>query len=266
MRRLSSRVAPGSHDDAVREQFRIQATTFDDQGFATANLDWIVAQLAPAAADQVLDVAAGAAHLGRALAPHVAHVSALDLTPQMLAQGQLLAARAGLRNIAFQVGDAAALPWLDGQFDLVACRLTLHQVADPAAVVREMVRVTRQDGRIGIIDMTADDDPVLAAEASRLERLRDPSHGRALTAGEIRALLAEAGAGVTATLYRDHRLDLEDWMDRTQTPPGTRDAIRRRIGRELAGGEPTGLRPDRGAGGAIGISHAWAAVTAAPRP
>ena len=256
---------PGSHNDAVREQFRIQAKTFDDQGFATANLDWIVARLAPAAGEQVLDVAAGAAHLGRALAPHVAHVSALDLTPEMLAQGQRLAVRAGLRNIAFQLGDAAALPWLDGQFDLVACRLTLHQVADPAAVVREMVRVTRPHGRIGIIDMISDDDPVLAAEANRLERLRDPSHGRTLTAGEIHALLAGAGAGVTATVYRDHRLDLEDWMNRTQTSPAARDAIRERVDRELAGGEPTGLRPDRGAGGAIGISHVWAAVTAAPR-
>jgi hypothetical protein len=53
-------------------------------------------------------------------------------------------------------------------------------------------------------------------------------------------------------------------MNRTQTPAGTRDAIRERIGRELAGGEPTGLRPDRDAGGTIGISHVWAAVTAAP--
>jgi hypothetical protein len=40
---------PGPHDDAVREQFRIQAQTFDDRGFATANLDWITGQLAPAA-------------------------------------------------------------------------------------------------------------------------------------------------------------------------------------------------------------------------
>jgi hypothetical protein len=61
-----------------------------------------------------------------------------------------------------------------------------------------MVRVTRPDGRTGIIDITADDDPAVAAEANRLERLRDPSHGRTLTVGEIRALLAEAGADVTA--------------------------------------------------------------------
>jgi hypothetical protein len=105
----------------------------------------------------------------------------------------------------------------------------------------------------------------VAAEANRLERLRDPSHGRTLTVGEIHALLAGAGAGVIATQSRGHPLDLEDWMNRTQTPPGTRDAIRERIGRELGGGDPTGLRPDRDAGGAIGISHVWAAVSAAPR-
>jgi hypothetical protein len=58
--------------------------------------------------------------------------------------------------------------------------------------------VTRPDGRIAVIDITADDDPAPAAEANRLERLRDPSHGRTLTVGEFHALLAAAGADVTA--------------------------------------------------------------------
>jgi ubiquinone/menaquinone biosynthesis C-methylase UbiE len=137
---LNSSVVPDSHDDAVREQFRLQAATFAEQGFATRNLDWIVGQLAPAAGEQVLDVAAGAGHLGRALAPYVAHVSALDLTPEMLEQGQRLADAEGLRNVVFLLGNATALPWIDRQFDLVACRIALHQVADPAAVVREMAR------------------------------------------------------------------------------------------------------------------------------
>jgi len=64
------------HNKAVRAQFRIQAETFDDTGFAVAGLDWIVAGLEPSPTDMVLDVAAGAAHVGRALAPHMAHVSA----------------------------------------------------------------------------------------------------------------------------------------------------------------------------------------------
>ena len=213
---------PDSHDDAVREQFRIQAATFTDEGFAARGLDWIVAQLAPAPDEQVLDVAAGAGHLGRALAPHVAHVSAIDLTPEMLGQGQRLAEAAGLRNIVFLAGDATALPWIDGQFGLVVCRIALHQVGDPAAVVREMVRVTRPGGRTGITDITADADPQVAAEANRLERLRDPSHGRTLTVPEIHGLLAAAGATVATTATRDNPLDFEDWMERTQTPAGTR--------------------------------------------
>ena len=100
----------------MREQFRAQAVTFTDEGFAARGLEWIVAQLAPASGELVLDVAAGAAHLGRALAPRVAHVSALDLTPEMLRQGRQLAAAQGLPNIAFLVGDASALPWTARQF------------------------------------------------------------------------------------------------------------------------------------------------------
>jgi SAM-dependent methyltransferase len=256
---------PGSHDDAVREQFRLQAGTFTDQGFAVRGLDWIVTQLAPAGAELVLDVAAGAAHLGRALAGQAGHVCAVDLTPEMVEQGRRLAQSQGLRNIAFLVGDATALPWAGGQFDLVACRLTLHQVADPAAVVREMARVAHPSGRIGITDMIADDDPAVAAESNRLERLRDPSHGRTLTEGEIHALLAGAGAAATATVRRDHPLDLEDWMSRTRTPPAARGAIRDRLERELDGGEPTGLLPRRDRDGVITLTHVWVTVTAVPR-
>jgi 2-polyprenyl-3-methyl-5-hydroxy-6-metoxy-1,4-benzoquinol methylase len=263
--RLDSRLVSDIHDNAVREQFRLQAETFTDEGFAARGLDWIVAGLRPAAGEQVLDVAAGAGHLGRALAPHVAHVSAIDLTPEMLAQGQQLAAGQGLRNIAFQVGNATALPWLDGQFDLVACRIVLHQVADPAAVVREMVRVTRPDGRIGIIDMIAAEDPLVAAETNRLERLRDPSHGRTLTEAELNGLLGAAGAVAAPTVRKENDLDFEDWMQRTQTPAGLRDELRERIGQELDGGAPTGLRPRRDENGTVTIVHTWAMITATPR-
>jgi SAM-dependent methyltransferase len=250
-----------AHDDAIREQFRLQAATWtDDRRFATAGLDWIVSQLSPSAGDQVLDVAAGAGHVGRALAPHVRSVAAIDLTPEMLAQGQALAAAEGLRNISFQLGNATALPWLDGQFDLVACRFTVHQVADPGAVVREMVRVAR--GRIAIIDMLADDDPAVAAETNRLERLRDPSHGRTHTGGELAGLLARAGATVTGTARRDNPLELEDWLERTQAPAEVRAEIRERFARELDGGAPTGLQPFRGADGTVSFIHKWAAVIA----
>lgn len=252
------------HNDAVRDLFRLQAATFTDDGWASSGLEWITELLSPRAAEQVLDVAAGAAHLGRALAPHVRHVSAMDLTPEMLAQGQRLALADGLTNIAFAIGDAAALPWIDDQFDLVVCRLTVHQVADPGAVVSEMVRAARPTGRIAITDMVADPDPVLAAETNRLERLRDPSHGRTHTLDELRSLLEVAGATVTSATTRDNPLDLEDWMQRTATRDADRDHIRARLTTELDGGARTGLRPHRDLDGTTGFTHTWATLTAVP--
>jgi hypothetical protein len=127
-----------------------------------------------------------------------------------------------------------------------------------------MLRVTRPTGRVGIADMIAADDPVVAAEANRLERLRDPSHNRTLTLTEIRSLLTGHGASITATARRDHPLDLEDWMSRTGTPIPGRYAIRERLDQELVGGQPTGLRPYRRLDGAISFTHQWVTVTAVP--
>ena len=93
------------HNAAVRRQFALQASTFTDTGFAAKGLDWIVDEVNPSSTDLMVDVAAGAAHLGRAFASRVAHVSALDLTPEMLEQGRALAQAAGLGNIAYLRGD-----------------------------------------------------------------------------------------------------------------------------------------------------------------
>lgn len=252
-----------AHNQRVLEQFRVQAATFTDTGFAAAGLNWIIEQLAPRPGEQALDVAAGAGHLGRALAPRLGHVSAIDLTPEMLEQGARLAREAGLGNIAFLRGDAVALPWLDAQFDLVVCRITLHQVADPAAVVREMVRVTRPRGRIGISDIVLL-DPALEAENTRLERLRDPSHNRTLTIEEIHGLLlTAAGATPVSTVTMDNPLDLEDWMRRSQTPDEVREEIRLRLDDEVAGGPLTGLRPALD-GDRRTFMHRWVNVVATP--
>jgi SAM-dependent methyltransferase len=175
----------------------------------------------------------------------------------MLEQGRQLATAGGLRNIAFLLGDAVALPWIDGQFDLVTCRLTLHQVADPAAVVQEMLRVTRPGGRVAVIDLTAPDDAREAAEMNRLEKLRDPSHGRTLSERETHNLMTATGAAVVHCSRHDQPLDVEDWMERTATPAATRALIRARFAQELVGAPPTGLRPSRDAAGVLHLTHTW---------
>jgi ubiquinone/menaquinone biosynthesis C-methylase UbiE len=170
----------------------------------------------------------------------------LDLVPEILQQAKRLAAAHHLHNLSLLQGDATDLPWIDAQFDLVVCRLTLNQVGDPAAVVRENVRVTKDGGRIAVIDMIADPTPRIAEETNRLLRLRDPSHGRTLTAAEITHLIEDAGAVIESDSVQDQPLDLEDWMARTETPAATRDEIRQRLDEEMQGGSPDGIAPNPG--------------------
>ena len=101
------------------------------------------------------------------------------------------------------------------------------------------VRVTKDGGRIAVIDMIADPTPRIAEETNRLERLRDPSHGRTLTAAEITHLIEDAGAVIEGESVQDQALDLEDWMARTETPAANCDEIRQRLDGEMQGGFPT---------------------------
>jgi len=77
-------------------------------------------------------------------------VHGLDLSPAMLAKAkQRLGNDADLR-----LGDAAALPWPDASFDLVVTQTFLHELDRGAqtAVLSEMRRVVRSDGRVLIVD------------------------------------------------------------------------------------------------------------------
>jgi SAM-dependent methyltransferase len=247
------------HHELVRREFTRQAPTFTATGWAAANLDWIIAQIGPAGGEQVLEVAAGAAHLGRALTARTAHVAAIDLTTAVLRQGKAQADEQAQGNMLFQVGDAAYLPYLDASFDLVACRLAIHHFPQPGGPVAEMARVCRPGGGIAVADPAADQKTREVSD--RLERLRDPSHARTLTPGELSDLLADVGASLTGCQTRPRPLELAGWLDRTQTPRSARHEITMALRAELDGCPPTGLRPHL-RGGELWLTHTWAVITA----
>jgi ubiquinone/menaquinone biosynthesis C-methylase UbiE len=180
--------------------------------------------------------------MARTYAERAAIAIGVDLTAEMLAAGRREAQVAGLRNVAFIRGDAAAMPFLDDSFDLVVSRFAVHHFERPAEQIGEMVRVCRAGGRVAIIDLVAP-DPSLGAEQDRLERMRDPSHVRALPIGELRILLEEAGAPVCHETFHDQRLPVERWLAQAAAPPDRAEAIRAEIRGELDGGAPTGVRP-----------------------
>ena len=239
-------VVTPDHHAVVRRAFAHQAAHFAEAGLTLSNADhlqWMVTHLDPQAGADVLDVAAGTVHLGRALAPHVRRMVALDATPEMLREGLAHAAGDGIGNVRFVLGAAERLPHRDGAFDMVVSRFALHHFPAPAEGLREMTRVCRSGGRVTVVDLLAPDDPGLAPGYNRLERLRDPSHVAALTLQALADLMHACDLAVTHNVVRDVVVNAQRWMDLTSADPAAREAITSELAAEVEGGPATGLRP-----------------------
>src|SRR4029453_8814510 len=98
---------------------------------------------------QVLDVACGTGVVARAAAERVGasgSVVGVDMSEAMLA-----VARRVRPDLPWRRGDAAALPFGDGEFDVVVCQMAMMFFPDPVRALREMSRVARPAGWVGVV-------------------------------------------------------------------------------------------------------------------
>jgi ubiquinone/menaquinone biosynthesis C-methylase UbiE len=178
--------------------------------------------------ERVLDVATGGGHTALAFAAHVGEVVASDLTPAMLAAARRHVAQRGAGNVRFEVADAEALPFQDGEFDLVTARFAPHHFPQPAAFLSESARVLRPGGRLIMFDNMAPEDPELDAFVNRLEAWRDPGHVRSHRCSEWQTMMTAAGFTVEAADPLVRKLyPYEDWTARQSMPSEDRDALER---------------------------------------
>ena len=91
----------------------------------------------------------------------------IDMTDEMLALAQRNAAEAGATNVEFLKGHIEALPLPADSIDVVISNCVVNLAADKTAVFREIARVLRPGGRIGITDIVAEDHLSPEARADR---------------------------------------------------------------------------------------------------
>jgi len=114
----------------------------------------MVDQIVEAPGAAVLDVASGTAGVAIQLARRTtARVVGVDLTEQMLRQGQVNVIRAGLpARIGLVAGRGEQLPFPDASFDALTFTYLLRYVDDPQATLTELARVVRPGGRVASLE------------------------------------------------------------------------------------------------------------------
>jgi SAM-dependent methyltransferase len=225
-----------SNADIVLDQFTRQAAPFANSAAMRDEdaLRLLVEFSGAGADDTVLDVACGPGLVVAAFAKVCRTATGIDLTPAMIEKAREHTSALGLTNVDWQVGNVLPLPFPDRAFSVVVSRFAFHHFPDPLSVLREMVRVCSRPGRIVVADMAASDDPERADALNRMERLRDPSHTRALSLAELRGLFAQADLGTPRATTYDVRGELEGLLAGSFPAPADVPVIRQMFADSLA--------------------------------
>jgi ubiquinone/menaquinone biosynthesis C-methylase UbiE len=201
-----------------------------------------VQAVSPSADARVLEVATGPGYVAMGFAAVAREVVGIDLTEAPLAIAEQRRQEQGLHNVRFQLADASRLPFADGEFDVVVCRLAFHHFAAPPRMLNEMVRVCTPHGTVAVEDIVVSEHPTRGAYQNRFENLRDPSHTAAFSLSALLGLFAEAGLELEHVSTGHLHQVVERWMANAQTPAERATAVRRLIEQDaredLSGTQP----------------------------
>ena len=135
-------------------------------------------------ARSVLDLGCGTGVASRAIARRkgfAGRVTGIDLSPFLIAAARRFSAEDGVAStVEFHVGDSHSLKLADAAFDAAVAHTLVSHVEDPLAVLREMARVTKPGGMIGVFD---------GDYASITYAMDDPEQGRRHDEAIIKALV-----------------------------------------------------------------------------
>jgi len=214
-----------SHNESIISQFTKQAIPFTQlsEHSDRYGLELILELAKPQKDDIVLDVACGPGIVAFELSKFVSNVTGIDITPAMIEQAKELQKEKKLNNLTWKLGDITRMPFDDSSFSLVVTRYSFHHILEPKKVLEEMLRVSKPNGRIIIIDATPESSK--ANEYNSVEKLRDPSHVKAYTFKELSDMMEEIGLVNLETKCQNLQMDLHKLLEASFPPNGNKDKI-----------------------------------------
>lgn len=248
--------------DQLREEFGRQAAVM-----ATApafneeqTLRRICAALGTAPVGRVLEVACGPGIVAEAIAPLATELVCIDATPQMLTLARERLAKSVQSNVTFQEAFAEALPFADGAFDVVVTRLSFHHFTDIQAVLGELRRVLRPQGRLVVADILSSAAPGEARLHNALEQLRDPTHVHMFSTQELLAALHAGGFEPMSEETWAQQRTFAEWA-KIISVPGRTEPLREVMLTLARAGLGAGINL-RESGAELLFTHTWLLVAA----
>lgn len=209
-----------THENLVAGQFGPRASAYVESAVHAQGEDllWLAELVQGHAHSRALDMGCGGGHVSFNVAPHVAEMTAYDLSQDMLRTVAGEAAKRGLSNLRTRQGSVERMPFADEEFDFVFSRYSAHHWRNLAGALSQARRVLRAGGAGAFIDVVGPENPLLDTWLQTFELLRDPSHLRDYTRSEWERALKAAGFRLTRAIPRRLRLDFTSWISRMQTP------------------------------------------------
>jgi SAM-dependent methyltransferase len=196
------------------------------QGYVTsathakgAELERLVQMAQPQPTWRMLDIATGGGHTALKFAPLVQEVVAYDYATPMLDAARQFIEGQGVTNVAYVQGDAENLPFEDAEFDFVTNRIAAHHFPDVFKFAQGCYRILKPGGTLLIQDQVVPDNERDAFYVNSFEKLRDPSHVRALPGYEWNGTLLDAGFAVEETEVIIKRHELLHWAKMQGSTP-----------------------------------------------
>ncbi len=219
------------HNEVIIEQFSKQAVPFAKLPGHLDSIQMLIEMSCAANNDSVLDVACGPGLVACEFAAIANNVTGIDITEKMIEQAINHQQEKQLKNMAWNIGDVLPLPYADNKFSIVLTRYSFHHFLDPQKVLSEMYRVCRPGGSILVADVALPSKNIDVY--NQMEKLRDPSHTKALTHQEFEKLFQKFKLNTNRQAAYTIEVELEQQLEASFPNPGDDEKIRTLIEQDI---------------------------------